>query len=163
MPSVISLLVTDMMACLLPLLLSNLIYFQFLFFFFFFFRSWSMAYLYQGRWSRFFRYCHGRDVALCKATVQQIAELFLYLHRVLKMSVSATKRYRSALNRVFIMNGTDLASNRVISGLFSSFKKSCLPRKSNHQIGTCLWSLRVLLAHHNCPRMSIWAREHAFF
>ena len=36
------------------------------------------ACLYQGKWSRFFHLCHCRNIAPCKATLQQLAEFFLY-------------------------------------------------------------------------------------
>ena len=64
------------------------------------------------------------NITLCKTAVQQIAEFFLYLPKELKLTVSAIKGYRSAVNHVYTLGGTDLASNRIISRMFSSIEKS---------------------------------------
>ena len=84
--------------------------------------------LYHGEWCRSLHRCYGWNIALCKATVPQIAE-FLYLHRELKLSVSAKKSYRFPLYCVIAFAGMDLVTNRAISRMFSNFEKSCLFRE----------------------------------
>ena len=58
--------------------------------------SKSMACLCQGKWSRFLHWCHGRNIALCKTTLQQLADLFLYLWKEQKLTASAVKGCWSA-------------------------------------------------------------------
>ena len=43
--------------------------------------------------------------------------------------VSEINGYRSALNHVFILLRVDIAAKTVISRMFSSFERSCLPRE----------------------------------
>ena len=83
----------------------------------------------------------------CKAIVPQIAELFLHLQREMKPSVPAVEGYRATLNYVISLAGTDLAANKGISRIFSSFEKTCPPREGKHQNGTCLWFSETLLIH----------------
>ena len=47
------------------------------------------ACLYQGKWSRFIHWCLERNIFPCKATVLQVAKIFLYLRRELKLSSPA--------------------------------------------------------------------------
>ena len=54
----------------------------------------------------------------CKASVQRIAEFFLYLCRDFRLSVPAVNVYRAALNHVFFLTGMDLASSMVVSRMF---------------------------------------------
>ena len=68
------------------------------------------AYLYQGKWSRFFHWCHGRNITPYKTTLKQLAEFFVYLQRELKFTVSA-KGYQSALNYVFTLIGKEIATD----------------------------------------------------
>ena len=84
-----------------------------------------MACLYQRKWSRFLHWCHGRNSVPCKATFQQLAEFYFYLWKELKLSVSVSKGYRSTCNHVFILSGMDIASDIIVSPMFSSFKRSC--------------------------------------
>ena len=88
----------------------------------------STVCLYQGKWSKFLHWCHRRNIAPCKATVQQVAEFFLYLQKEVRLLLPAVKGYRVTFNLVFTRAGMDLATNRVISKMCSSFKKSCLSR-----------------------------------
>ena len=84
------------------------------------------AALYQSKWSQFLSQCHQRDINPCKASLPQVAEFFFYLCCCHGLSVPAVKGYWVALNHVFSLTGTDLASNLVVSGMFCSFEKSCL-------------------------------------
>ena len=59
----------------------------------------------------------------------------------LKLSVTAVKGYRVALSHVFSLAGVDLATNRIISRMFCSFKKSCPPR----EITPLEWNLSLVL------------------
>ena len=47
--------------------------------------SGSTGELYQRKWSRFLHWCRVRNLTLCKTTVQQIGEFFLYMRCDLKM------------------------------------------------------------------------------
>ena len=62
------------------------------------------------KWSRFFHWCRGRNIGSWQTTVQKTAEFFMYLHRELELIVPAIDGYRSALDYVFTLTGTDLAS-----------------------------------------------------
>ena len=53
----------------------------------------STTALYQSKWFRFFHWCRRRDITLCKASVQQVTEFFLYLCRDLRLSVPVVKGY----------------------------------------------------------------------
>ena len=64
----------------------------------------------------------GQNLSPFKATVQQIAEFFLYLHRELKMSIPAVKGHCAVLTHVFSLAGVDLAANHIISRLVRSFE-----------------------------------------
>ena len=59
--------------------------------------------------------------------VYQRAQFFLYLCRELRFPVLAINGYRATLNLVFDLIGMDLAANRVINILISSFEKNSLP------------------------------------
>ena len=92
-----------------------------------------------GKWSEFLHwYCRG-NVTSCSDTFQQLAEFFLYLRKELKLTVPAIKSCRSALNRVFVLCGMDIVSDRLICQMISSFMRSTHLEETNHQNGTCLW------------------------
>ena len=80
-------------------------------------------------YSRVLHWYLGQNITSCKETALQIAEFFLYLHRELKFTIPAVKVYRSALNHVIALACTDLEANKIISRMFSNFKKSCPPRE----------------------------------
>ena len=101
----------------------------------------SAAALYQGKWSRFLHGCHGQNLSPCKATVPQIAELFLCLWRKLKLSLPAVKGYHAALNYIFSLVGLDLAAIRVVNRIFRSFEKMCPPR----EVKSLEWNLSLVL------------------
>ena len=107
----------------------------------------STADLIQGKWFRLLLWCRERNMSQCKTTVLQIAEFFLYMLRMLKLSISAGKGYRSAFNHVFSLGGTDLAASWIISRMFSSFEKTCSQEKLTlcveHVSGSVLGSLTV--------------------
>ena len=105
----------------------------------------STACLYQVKWSGFHHGCPGSNVTLCKATVQQIAEFFLYLQE-LGLSVPAIKSCKAAHNHVFTLSGMDLCASSV-----QQLQETCLPREIKHQNGTCL----VLKSYSS----TIWAYE----
>ena len=48
----------------------------------------SAACIYQEKWTLFIHWCRGRNIASCKATLQQLAEFFQYLQKELKLSLS---------------------------------------------------------------------------
>ena len=52
-------------------------------------------------------------------------DFLIHLHRDKGFPLSALKGYRSAINSVLALNGTDLAESRELSMLFRSFAKSC--------------------------------------
>ena len=78
--------------------------------------------------------------------VQQMAEFLLYLWKELRLSLPVVKGYRAALNRVFTVAGMHLIASRVISRLFSSFEKTCLPR----EIKPPDWNLFLVLKSLTC-------------
>ena len=82
-----------------------------------------------------------------QASVQQIAEFFLYLQKELKLAVCGNTGYRSAINHIFTLADTDVAPNRIISKMFSSFDKLFPPREINHQNETHLWFQTALLSY----------------
>ena len=52
-------------------------------------------------------------------------DFLIHLRRDKGFSLSALKGYRSAINSVLALNGTDLAESRELTMLFRSFAKSC--------------------------------------
>ena len=86
----------------------------------------TTACLCQGMWSKFPQWWWGRNIASCTATVQQLFSF--YLHRKLKLTVSAIKGYRSTHNHVFTLLGSVFTSSSIINRMFCNFKKSFLPR-----------------------------------
>ena len=82
-----------------------------------------MVCLYQGKWSIFLQLCHGRNISPCKITVQLIAE-FLFLLLEFKLTVSTIKGYRSALNHVFTLSGTDLPQTGLLARYSVALKNS---------------------------------------
>ena len=54
----------------------------------------STAYLYQGKWSTFLHWCHGRKITPCEVTILQIAGFLLYLHWEFELTVPAINGYR---------------------------------------------------------------------
>ena len=89
----------------------------------------STAALYQSKWSRFLGWCDRQGVFPCKASVPQIAEVFLYLRQELCLSVPAVKGCQAAQNHVFSLTGMDLAASTVVSRMFHSFERSCSPQE----------------------------------
>ena len=75
----------------------------------------------------------------CKATILQVAEFFLYLHKGLKLAVSVIKRYRAGLNHVFTL--AKILPLTGIGKMFSSSEKSCPPR----EIKLPEWNLSLVL------------------
>ena len=109
--------------------------------------SGDPQHVYQEKLFSFHQWCHGKKVAACKATVQQISEFFLYLHQDLKLTTAAILGCRSTFNHVFTLIGTNLASSRVISRMFTGFEKSYLLRK----IKPLEWKLSLVLRNLTCP------------
>ena len=103
----------------------------------------------MGRWSRFLHWCQGQNIAPCKTTVWQITKFFLYRHRLL---LPAVKACRAALHHVFVLASTDLAANKVISRIFSSFEKNLLAKEIKPQLEP------VSVSKDPCPS-AIWAFE----
>ena len=102
----------------------------------------STACLYQGKCSRFLHWCHGRNIAPCKATIQQLAEFFLYLYRELKLTVSTIKGYRSAFNDVCLHSAwLRFFLEQAHKRMFCSFEKSCPLR----EITLPKWNLSLVL------------------
>ena len=60
--------------------------------------------------------------------------------------MAAIKDCRATLNFVFTLASTDLAANRIISRMFSSFEKDCLSRK----IKPPEWNLPLFLRNLTC-------------
>ena len=106
----------------------------------------SVTCLYLGKWSRFLYWCHEWNIDLCKATITQIADFLVYLCQKLKLSIPAIKGHRSALNLVFSLADMDMATNRVISKMISSFEKSCLPG----EVHPLDWNLSLVLQSLTC-------------
>ena len=69
-----------------------------------------------------------------------MAEFCLYLRCDLGLSVPAVKGYWVALNHVFSLADTDLASNTVVSRMLRNFKKSC----SSGEVWPPDWNLSFL-------------------
>ena len=85
----------------------------------------STARLYQSQWLSFCGWCRGRSIAPINATVPLIVDFLLHLRKDKGFSLSALKGYRSAINSVLTLNGTDLSDSRELYILFRSFAKSC--------------------------------------
>ena len=56
----------------------------------------STSALYQSKWIRFLDFCDRRGVNACKASVPQIAEVFLYLCQEVSLPVPSVKGCRAA-------------------------------------------------------------------
>ena len=89
----------------------------------------STFWLYQVKWMPCCGWCCGRGVAPVNATVSMIVDFLVHLHRDKRLSVSAVKGYRSALNSVLALKGMDLADSSLISMLIRSFSKSVRPEE----------------------------------
>ena len=85
----------------------------------------STARLYQSQWLSFCGWCRGRGVAPIDATISRIVDFLIHLPRDKGFSLSALKGYRSAINSVLALKGTDLTESRELTMLFQSFVKSC--------------------------------------
>ena len=83
----------------------------------------STAAIYQSKWTRFLGWCDRRGVDPCKSTVPVIVEFFLHLRQELRLSGTAVKGYRAALNHIYSLTGMDLTSNSVVSRMFRHFKE----------------------------------------
>ena len=92
-----------------------------------------------------------KEYLLSRATVPQIAELFLYQQRELKLSVFAVEDYWATLNHVFSLAGTGLAPSKVISRMFSNFEKICPLRK----VKSPEWNLSLVLRNLTCQPYEI--------
>ena len=86
----------------------------------------STARLYQSQWLSFCGWCRGRSIAPINATVPLIVDFLVHLRKDKGFSLSALKGYRSAINLVLTLNGTDLSDSRELYMLFRSFAKSCV-------------------------------------
>ena len=73
----------------------------------------STARLYQSQWLSFCGWCRGID-----ATIPLIVDFLIHLRRDKGFSLSALKGYRSAINSVMALKGTDLAESRELTMLF---------------------------------------------
>ena len=105
----------------------------------------SAAYLYKGKWSKFFHCCPGRNISTYKAMIQAIVQFFFHLCEELKLMVSLIKGYKSAFHQVFSLTGKDLAGNRVISKIFTKFENTCLPKEVKPRDWNFALVLRSLL------------------
>ena len=85
----------------------------------------STACLYKSQWLAFCGWYRGRGVAPIDATIPLIVDFLIHLRRDKGFSVSALKGYRSEINSVVALKGTDLAESRELTMLFRSFAKSC--------------------------------------
>ena len=85
----------------------------------------STARLYQSQWLSFCGWCRGRSIAPINATVPLIVDFLIHLRKDKGFSLSALKGYRSAINSVLALNGTDLSDSQELFMLFRSFAKSC--------------------------------------
>ena len=85
----------------------------------------STARLYQLQWLSFCGWCRGRGVPPIDATIPLIVDFLIHLRRDKGFSLSALKGYRSAIDSVLTLKGTDLAESRELTMLFRSFAKSC--------------------------------------
>ena len=81
----------------------------------------SGASLQPCKWTRFLGCCDRQGVYPSKATIPQVAEYFLFLRQELGLSVLAGKGYLAALT------GMGLTGSSVVSWMFRSFQRSCLP------------------------------------
>ena len=83
------------------------------------------ARLYQSQWLSFCGWCRGKSIAPINATVPLIVDFLIHLRKDKGFSLSALKGYRSAINSVLALNGTDLSDSGELSMPFRSFAKSC--------------------------------------
>ena len=88
----------------------------------------STADLYRSKWSQFLDWFDRRQIDPSKVSIPQVAEIFLYLHQELGLSVPAVKGYQTALNHGFFLTEMDLAASHVVSQMFHSFEWSCPPQ-----------------------------------
>jgi len=81
----------------------------------------STAAIYNSKWSRWVRWCDGREANPLAPSVALLCEFFVYLFDE-SLSVSAIKGYRSALNTVFRSEGcTALLDDYRVRDLLRSF------------------------------------------
>ena len=78
----------------------------------------STARLYQSQWLSFCGWCRGKGVTPIDATIPLIVDFLIHLRRDNGFSLSAVKGYRSAINSVLAISGTDIAESRELTMLF---------------------------------------------
>ena len=103
------------------------------------------AHLYQSQWLSFCGWCRGRGITPIDATIPLIVDFLIHLRRDKGFSLSALKGYRSAINSVLALNGTDLTESRELTMLFRSFAKSCPTTNLRPRPGMSPWSLTASL------------------
>ena len=102
----------------------------------------SSTRVYQGKWKAFVEWCQDRQLTPEEVTIPEVASFFHYLRKSKKISLSAVKGYRAALNQVFSLKDMDLAKSSEISMLFKHFKKSCPPR----EVRSPAWDVALVLS-----------------
>ena len=65
----------------------------------------------------------------------------MYLCQEFRLSITAVKGYRAALNHIFFLTGMDLAASSLVSRIFHHFARSCPPR----EIKPPDWNLSLIL------------------
>ena len=75
----------------------------------------STARLYQSQWLSFCGWCRGRGIATIDATIPLIVDFLIHLRRDKGFSLSALRGYRSAINSVLGLKGTDLAESQELT------------------------------------------------
>ncbi|PJE78317.1 hypothetical protein CI610_02751 [invertebrate metagenome] len=104
-------------------------------------RSSSSA-IYESRWSVFCSWCISRKIDPLGASIQLIAEFFLYLFKVRELAPSTIRGYRSALANVFSFRGrSDVGTCSTLSNLLRSFSLE----KPKVRILTPQWDLALVL------------------
>ena len=83
----------------------------------------STATVYEYKWRQFVTWCHERDIVPTAATVQQLAEFFLYLLHVRKLAPRTVEGYRTALSRVIeLESGRNPSLDKNLAALIRSFR-----------------------------------------
>jgi hypothetical protein len=104
--------------------------------------------VYEAKWAIFCDWCSGRDIGPVRVTVQQIADLLVYLFEIKQLVPSTIKGYKSAIGRtIALLGGPDFGQDEYISLLVRSFS---LERPKQNKL-VPQWNLGLVLASLNSP------------
>ena len=99
--------------------------------------------VYEGKWSRFTKWCDEQHINPIQATLPQITSFLRHLRMEVGLSYPVILGYRSALNQIFSLKGVNLINCKVISSLLRGFRNQCSPRDFAYPP----WDIEIVLKY----------------